>query len=157
VWEQLESAGVPGVKGVWAHEAGGSRMLLIVSITPMHPGHSKQAGLVASSCHGGAYANRMTIVVDDDIDPTNTNDVLWAMCSRMDPTVDIETIRRCWSTSLDPMAYPAEKPVFNNRIVIDACRPYERRDSFPLVVEASPALKNAVIEKWRGVLPEIAD
>jgi 4-hydroxy-3-polyprenylbenzoate decarboxylase len=132
-------------------------MLLIVSVKTAYAGHSKQAGLVASSCHGGAYANRMTIVVDDDIDPTNTNDVLWAMCSRMDPAVDLEIIRRCWSTSLDPMSYPREKPMFNNRVVIDACRPFERRDSFPLVVEAGPALKKAVIDKWRKVLPEIAD
>lgn len=32
IWEQLKQAGIPGIKGVWAHEAGGSRMLLILSI-----------------------------------------------------------------------------------------------------------------------------
>src|SRR5690606_20989488 len=31
VWNQLEAAGIPEVKGVWAHEAGGSRMWLTVS------------------------------------------------------------------------------------------------------------------------------
>ena len=41
--------------------------------------------MVASHCHAGAYCNRWTIVVDDDIDPTNINDVIWAMCTRCDP------------------------------------------------------------------------
>ncbi len=35
VWNQLEAAGVPEVKGVWTHEAGGSRMWLTVAIKQM--------------------------------------------------------------------------------------------------------------------------
>jgi len=77
VWNQLEAAGVPEIRGVWAHEAGGSRFWLTVSIKQLYGGHSKQAGYVASQCHAGAYANRFTIVVDDDIDPTNINEVIW--------------------------------------------------------------------------------
>src|SRR5256714_9229352 len=77
---QLQAAGVPGVEGVWSHEAGGSRMLLTVSITQMYPGHAKQAGLIAPQCHAGADANKYVVVVDDDIDPANMNDVIRAMC-----------------------------------------------------------------------------
>ena len=84
VWNQLEAAGIPGVQGVWAHEAGGSRFWLTISIKQMYGGHSKQAGLVAASCHAGAFNNRWTIVVDDDVDPSNINDVIWAMCTRVD-------------------------------------------------------------------------
>ena len=71
--------------------------------------------------------------------------------------VDMEVLKRCWSTALDPMSYPREKPVFNNRVVIDACRPWERIDDFPEVVEASPDVKRAVIERWKDALPEITD
>ena len=71
VWNQLEAAGIPDVKGVWAHEAGGSRFMLVISIKTLYGGHSKQAAMVAAHCHAGAYCNRWTIVVDDDIDPTN--------------------------------------------------------------------------------------
>jgi UbiD family decarboxylase len=82
VWNQLEAAGIPEVKGVWTHEAGGSRFWLTVSIKQLHGGHAKQAGMVAAHCHAGVYCNRWTIVVDDDIDPTNINDVIWAMDPR---------------------------------------------------------------------------
>ena len=85
MWNQLEGAGVPEVKGVWSHETGGSRLWLNVSIKTMYPGHSKQAGLIASQCHAGAYANRFVVVVDDDIDPSDMNKVMWAMCTRFEP------------------------------------------------------------------------
>src|SRR6202162_5363124 len=85
VWNQLEAAGVPGVKGVWAHPAGGSRLWLTVAIRQLYGGHSKQAGMIASQCHAGAYANRVVVVVDDDIDPADMNRVVWALCTRLEP------------------------------------------------------------------------
>jgi len=41
--------------------------------------------------------------------------------------------------------------------VIDACRPWERLKTFPQVAETGPELKRKVIEKWRTILPDIAD
>ena len=157
VWEELEAAGVPGVKGVWAHEAGGGRMWLTVAIEQLYPGHARQAGLVASQCRSGAYANRYVVVVDDDIDVTDTDDVLWALCSRVDVRHDLQRIDEARSTPLDPMSYPPEHRDFNARLVIDACRPWHRRDSFPPVASAPPDLRRAAIEKWRDLLPEIQD
>ena len=152
VWNQLEAAGVPEVKGVWAHEAGGSRMWLTVSIKQMYGGHAKQAGLIASQCHAGAYANRWVVVVDDDIDPSNMNDVVWAMCTRFDPREGMETLRGCWSTHLDPMAYSHEDPR-NARVVVDACKPWARRETFPIVARSSKELDARIREKWSDVLP----
>jgi 4-hydroxy-3-polyprenylbenzoate decarboxylase len=152
VWNQLEAAGVPEVKGVWAHAAGGSRLWLTVSIKQMYAGHSKQAGLIASQCHAGAYANRFVVVVDDDIDPADMDKVIWAMCTRFDPREGMEVLRGCWSTVLDPMVYSTEDPR-NARVVIDACKPWTRRDSFPLVVRSSKELEQRVRHKFKDVLP----
>ncbi len=154
VWSQLEAAGVPEVKGVWAHEAGGSRFWLTVSIKQMYGGHSKQAGLIAASCHGGAYCNRWVVVVDDDIDPTNMNDVVWAMCTRFDPREDMEVIRGGWSSHLDPMCYDDETDRRNSRVIVDACRPFARRDSFPVVARSSPELDDRIRAMWSHVLPK---
>ena len=154
VWNQLEAAGVPEVKGVWAHEAGGSRYWLTVSIRQMYGGHSKQAGLIASQCHAGAYCNRWTVVVDDDIDPTNMNDVIWAMCTRLDPREDMDILHGGWSSHLDPMCYDEETDRRNSRVVIDACRPFARRDSFPIVARSSPELDARIRANWSHVLPK---
>ncbi|KKM09817.1 hypothetical protein SY88_16605 [Clostridiales bacterium PH28_bin88] len=153
VWNQLEGAGIAGVQGVWAHEAGAGRLLLIVSIKQLYPGHSRQAGLIASQCHGGAYTNRCVIVVDEDVDITDTNQVLWAMLTRCDPAEDLEILRKNWSTRLDPLSYPVDKKFFNNRMVLDACRSYDRKDEFPPVATSSPEAAKKVMEKWTELFP----
>lgn len=79
IWDEIEKAGVPDVNGVWLTVSGGSRLILVVAIKQRYPGHAKQAAVVASQCHAGAYLGRNVIVVDDDIDPTNNDDVFWAI------------------------------------------------------------------------------
>ena len=127
--------------------------MLTVAIKQLYPGHAKQAGLIASQCQSGAYANRITVVVDDDIDPANTDQVIWALCTRTDPREDVEILKRCWSTRLDPMSYPEEERVFNSRVVIDACIPWERRETFSPVVKPSEELRKKATEKWKDLFP----
>ena len=153
VWQELEAAGVPGVQGVWSHEAGGSRMWLTVSIKQMYAGHSKQAGLIASQCHAGAYANRVVVVVDDDIDPSNMDEVVWSICTRCDPRDDVQILNGCWSTHLDPMSYPPDTHNMNSRMVIDACTPWNRRATWPATVRNSAPLEAHVRERFAGILP----
>ena len=153
VLDELEKAGVPGIQAVWAHEAGGGRFMLTVSIKQLYPGHSKQVALLASQCQSGAYANRLAIVVDDDIDPSNTNQVIWAICTRTDPREDVEILKRCWSTRLDPMSYPENERVLNSRMVIDACRPWEKLKTFAPVVRPSDESIKKVKEKFADLFP----
>lgn len=151
IWDELEKAGVPNVRGVWCHEAGGGRMFNIVSIKQSYAGHARQAAMVASQCHAGAYLGRYVVVVDEDIDPSNTFDVLWAIASRSEPAESIDIINRCWSGPLDPRI-PVGKKGMNSRAIIDACRPYEWKDDFFPVVESTPGLRAATLEKWRDKL-----
>ena len=153
IWQQMEAAGIPDIQGVWCHEAGGARLLTIVSIKQRYPGHAKQAGMVAAYCHAGGYLGRYVIVVDDDIDVTNTNDVLWALTTRSNPEIDLEIIRRSWSGPLDPIIPKGQKG-HSSRAVIDACRPYEWMSDFPPVAESSPEVRRAAEEKWSKILDE---
>jgi 4-hydroxy-3-polyprenylbenzoate decarboxylase len=149
LWDELERSGVPGIVGVWSHEAGGGRLLNVVAIKQMYPGHAKQVGMATASCHAGAYANRFVVVVDEDIDPCDTNQVIWALCTRTDVVEDIDVIKRCWSTPLDPMAYAGEEArYFNNRMIIDACRPYDRRTTFPAVARTSDTEALELRSRW---------
>lgn len=151
IWDQVERAGIPDVKGVWCHEAGGGRLLNIISIKQRYPGHARQALVAASQVHAGAYLGRYVIVVDDDIDPTNTFDLLWALVTRSDPVESIDILRRCWSGPLDPRIQPGKKG-FNSRALIDACRPFEWMKDFPPVAESSPELREKVRAKWKKVI-----
>jgi 4-hydroxy-3-polyprenylbenzoate decarboxylase len=149
--ENLEKAGVPAVTGAWAHEVGNARLLLVVAITQRYPGHAKQAGHIASTCHVGAYCGRYTIVVDDDIDVSDLQEVMWALLTRSDPASSIDIIHGAWSTPLDPRIEPERKAIgdnTNSRAVIDACRPWHWRDKFPEVNAPSAEDRRLALEKF---------
>lgn len=150
IFDALVSAGIPEVKGVYAPECGGGRMLVIVAIRQRYAGHARQAGFIASQCREAAYMGKYTIVVDEDIDVTNLEEVLWAVCTRTDPATSIDFIRRAWASKAEPMLRPGE-PAFNSRAVIDACKPFEWIDDFPRVAEADPAYLRELEKKWLGL------
>jgi len=52
--DSFSKAGMLDVHGVWAHEVGGSRLLIAVSIKQRYLGHARQAGFVVSQCQAGA-------------------------------------------------------------------------------------------------------
>ena len=151
IWDELEKAGVPDIAGVWCPPEGNTRLFTVVAIKQRYPGHARQAGILASQCHAAAYLGRFTVVVDEDIDPCDMKDVIWAMTTRCDPVEDIEILRRCWSSPLDPIIPPNRKgrnSSYNSRAIIDACRPYEWIKDFPASVKVPDELARQVREKW---------
>ncbi len=139
--EEIEKAGVPDVTAVWQHEVGGSRMLTGVAIKQRYAGHSKQAGHIAAQCRTGAYAGKYVIVVDDDVNVSDLEELIWAMVTRSDPASGIDIIHAAWSTPLDPSIPPWEKEkgnFTNSRAIIDACRPFHWRDEYAKVNVPSP-------------------
>jgi UbiD family decarboxylase len=153
VFDALVDAGVPDVQAVWQHECGGARMLLAVAIKQRYPGHARQAGHVAAQCRGGAQVGRYVVVVDEDVDPTDLEQVMWAVATRSDPVRDIDFIQRAWGSQVDPQHVTLpDGGLLNSRAIIDACRPYEYRDVFPRTVGASPALLARTRTKWAALL-----
>jgi UbiD family decarboxylase len=151
--DALTAAGVSEVQGVWAHEIGGARMFNVVAIRQRYAGHARQAGHILSQCGVGAYLSRWTIVVDEDIDPANLQEVMWAVATRTDPAIDIDIIQRGMGSKNDPMfvAYKYDAP-FSSKAIIDACRPWDHKDSFPAVAEASKELQEKTRAKWKDLL-----
>jgi len=151
--DALGAAGVPDVRAVWAHEIGGARMFNVVAIKQRYAGHARQAGHILGQCGVGAYMSRYSVVVDDDIDPSNLQEVMWAVATRSDPAIDIDIIQRGMGSKNDPMyvAYPYAAP-FSSKAIIDACRPWDHLEDFPAVAEASKALQEKIRAKWKDLL-----
>src|SRR6185312_3521740 len=148
IWDEMQKAGMAGITGVWVPWA--TRMMCFVSIKQMYAGHAKQAAMLAASVQAGAFCARYTVVVDEDIDITDADAVLWAMATRSEPAYDIDTVRNTWSTPLDPLLF--EAPSQNTRALIDACRPWQHRKDFPPVAEASPELRDHLRKKFAHIL-----
>lgn len=147
IWAGLDGAGVPGVRAVWCHNPN-SNLFTVVSIEQRYAGHARQAGLVAQQCAGGLGMGRWVIVVDDDIDPANIDDVLWALATRADPERAIQITRFSTTSSLDTASRPGDK-THASRCVIEACRPWEWREEFPAVADVDPEVAARVRAQWR--------
>ncbi|MCC7086221.1 MAG: UbiD family decarboxylase [Pirellulales bacterium] len=153
----LQAAGIPDVANVWAHEVGGARMLIAVSINQRYAGHSSQAGHVAAQCQVGGYAGRYVVVVDDDIDVSDLNELIWAMLTRSDPATSIDIINNAWSSAIDPRLPPEkrERGDFTmSRAIIDACRPFYWRARFPKVNMPSREVIDETRKRFGWILDE---
>jgi 4-hydroxy-3-polyprenylbenzoate decarboxylase len=149
IWASLEAGNVTDIAGVWQHM---SSLMTVVSIRQRYDGHAKRAGLIAA---GNAYMGRIVVVVDDDIDPSNLNDVLWAVNTRCEPSEAVDIVRGAWSSPLDPRIPAGDKDrgiASNSKMIIDATRPFAWRDAFPTPSALSPADTRAIEEKWMRVL-----
>jgi 4-hydroxy-3-polyprenylbenzoate decarboxylase len=147
---RLEAAGIPDVVGVASH----SPYVKVVAINQRYAGHAKRAALAAAS---GMRNGRWIVIVDEDIDPTDWREVMWAMTTRCDPKRDIEVIDGAWSTPLDPLVSsdPEKKESgdhTNSLAVFYACRPFHLRDSFPKVSRSPRALRQQVVAKYRSAI-----
>ncbi len=56
--------------------------------------------MLAGVVYGG-----FVIVVDEDIDPSDSYDVLWAMATRTDPEKDIDVVWQAWGSKVDPLIH----------------------------------------------------
>ena len=153
IWRALEACGLPDIVGVWNHEGGPATRFVAVQIKQRYPGHARNVLHVAASCQGGAYAGKWTVVVDDDIDAGDLDQVLWAMSTRFDPVSDIDIVQKAWASKRDPLYLPGN---FNNRILIDACIPYDKllAGTFPPVVDVSPELRKKIRAKFDLPYPD---
>jgi 4-hydroxy-3-polyprenylbenzoate decarboxylase len=146
LWDALERAGFPDIRGVWIPTHG--KGLVIVAIKQRYGSHARQVGAFVAST---IYMGRFVVVVDDDIDVTNLDEVFWAVGSRCDPVTDIALIDGMRSSALDPRLSPEkrQKRDFTNSIaVINACRPFPWRDSFPVVNKVREDIRETVEKKW---------
>ncbi|MGH6784169.1 MAG: UbiD family decarboxylase, partial [Sphingomicrobium sp.] len=153
--QDLADAGVPDVSQVWCHEVGASRMLHGIAIKQRYPGHAKQAGLLAASCGSTVYGCKFVIVVDDDIDVSNFEQLMWAMLTRADLATSMDILRRMRTTPADPLITEERREngdLTNSRAVIDATRPFEWRDKFPKVNAPSPEAARKAREKFGHLL-----
>lgn len=150
-WSELERAGVPDVRGVWMHPSGASGLLSIVAIKQRYAGHAKQAGLTLMSGRGATGLGRFVIVVDDDIDPSDIDQVLWALATRCDPATSIDIIRDMTVPDLDPRLTPQQRAVGDfttSRAIVTACRPYTWIKEFPRSLSVSDELRERVLRDW---------
>jgi UbiD family decarboxylase len=126
------------------------RFVVAVAVRQRYSGHAKQVGHAVLATRDGGRDMRMIVVVDDDIDITNVNELLWAVASRWDPKTQSEIVDVAASV-LNPTLSPEKKSkndLVSSCIIIDACRPYNWIKEFPAVSSISPEYKTEILKRW---------
>lgn len=161
IWDDLEKLGVPGVQGVYAHPAGaGGFGMTVIALEQRYAGHAAQALALAAQVPGGAYYTKWIIAVDEDIDPTDMDQVIWAMSSRCNPIDDIDILRNTWSTWLDPTQNPPEKRPYGSKALINACKEHRYLPVFSKRTALRREIYDQVAAEWKklglpGQVPEV--
>jgi 2,5-furandicarboxylate decarboxylase 1 len=111
---------VPSVGKVVLTEGGCKWLHAVVSIRKRAEGDGKNAGIAALSAHPSL---KRVIVVDDDVDPMDSEMVEWALATRLQPSRGIVLIPGARGSSLDPSTHKAE---VTTKWIVDATIPLDR-------------------------------
>ena len=133
---QLIEAAMPGrLKNVYCASPGGGKFMAVLQVRkdqPSDEGRQRQMALLAFSAFSEL---KHVFLVDEDVDPFDMNDVLWAMNTRFQGDVDIITIPGVRTHPLDPSNDPTMSPSIRDhgiacKVIFDCTVPYDQKDRF---------------------------
>ena len=148
LYQQLKEA-FPEVVAVNAMYTHG--LLAIISTKTRFGGFAKAVGMRAMTTpHGLGYC-KVIIVVDEDVDPFDLNQVMWALSTRFAPGKDVVMIPKASVLHLDPSSEPAG---ITHKMILDATVPKspDIRGEF-----AQPLSAPAATDTWVEILQQIYD
>lgn len=147
LYQQLK-AEFPEVQAVNAMYTHG--LLAIISTKKRYGGFARAVGLRAMTTpHGLGYV-KMVIMVDEDVDPFNLPQVMWALSSKVNPAGDLVQLPNMSVLELDPGSSPAG---ITDKLIIDATTPVapDLRGHYSQPVQDLPETK-AWAEKLTAML-----
>ena len=136
---------VPSTRAV-ACMGRGYRYNVVISLQKRMEGEPVTAALAALAATD--YAKNV-IVVDEDIDPWNLHDVMWAVGMRVQPERDVTIIKNKKGSTLDPSTV---HELATSAMIIDATipldQPFQRVVNIPDWVQKKTKLEDFVSADW---------
>jgi 4-hydroxybenzoate decarboxylase len=135
---------VVAVNAIYTHG-----LVVIVSTKVRLGGLAKAIGLrVFTTPHGLGHA-KVVIVVDENVDPFDIKQVMWALATKMNPAGDIVIVPHLSVLPLDPASQPEG---MTHKIVIDATTPVppDKRGNFGQKLDSPQRT-----DKWRTKLASL--
>ena len=124
------------MSGLWASSsAGGGKLMAVLQVKKLRAsdeGRQRQAALLAFA----AFSELKHIfIVDEDVDPFDMNDVLWAMNTRFQGNLDTIFIPGVRGHPLDPSQSPQYNPTIAQegiscKTIFDCTVPFHQKKKF---------------------------
>ncbi|PKQ38071.1 MAG: 3,4-dihydroxybenzoate decarboxylase [Actinobacteria bacterium HGW-Actinobacteria-1] len=127
---------MPGrLVNVYSHSAGGGKYMAVMQFKksiPSDEGRQRQAALLAFSAFSEL---KHVILVDEDVDPFDSNDVLWSMNTRYQGDIDTIMIPGVRCHPLDPSQTVEYNPALRDKgisckVIFDCTVPFNLKDKF---------------------------
>jgi UbiD family decarboxylase len=135
IFQMVEKA-MPGrLLNVYAHSSGGGKYMAVLQFKksiPSDEGRQRQAALLAFSAFSEL---KHVFVVDEDVDPFDSNDVLWALNTRYQGDIDTIFIPGVRCHPLDPSETHEYNPMIPGqgiscKVIYDCTVPFALKDHF---------------------------
>jgi len=129
-----------------------AQLMTVVALRQRYDGHAKRAALIAAA---QGYMGRLVVVVDDDVDPSDINDVMWAITTRCEPAEQVDIVHNAWSSALDPRIPPDAKErgaTSHSKLIIEAVKPFAWMAKYPPTSALSQEDARAIADKWGDAL-----
>lgn len=110
-------AQIPELRDLWLPPAACSYRIAVASIDKRYPGQARRVMMALWGMLPQFSYTKAIIVVDDDIDPSNWDDIAWALATRMDPSRDVMILR---DTPMDYLDFASPQPGLAGKMGIDA-------------------------------------
>ncbi len=133
---QMVEKAMPGkLLNVYAHSSGGGKYMAVLQFkksVSSDEGRQRQAALLAFAAFPEL---KHVFLVDEDVDPFDSDDVLWALNTRFQGDMDIVTIPGVRCHPLDPSQSPEYSPSIRDKgiatkTIFDCTVPFALKDKF---------------------------
>lgn len=138
---------LPEIVDFYLPPEGCSYRLAVVSIRKQYAGHAKRVMFGLWSILRQFMYTKFIIVVDEDIDPRNWTEVVWAMTTRMDPARDTLLVE---NTPIDYLDFASPVSGLGGKMGMDATNkwPGETNREWGTPIHMDAAVKARVDAMW---------
>ena len=137
----------PEISDFYLPPEGCSYRMAVVSMKKQYPGHAKRVMFGIWSFLRQFMYTKFVIVVDDDVNPRDWNDVIWAMTTRMDPARDTTLVE---NTPIDYLDFASPVSGLGSKIGFDATNkwPGETTREWGRPIVMSQEVRERVDDLW---------
>jgi 4-hydroxy-3-polyprenylbenzoate decarboxylase len=121
--------------------------MAVVSMKKQYPGHAKRVMFGIWSFLRQFMYTKFIVVVDDDVDPRDWKDVIWAITTRVDPIRDTTLVDR---TPIDYLDFASPVSGLGSKMGLDATNkwPGETDREWGRTIAMTPEVKKKVDAMW---------
>ncbi len=137
----------PEITDFYLPPEGCSYRMAVVTMKKQYPGHAKRVMMGVWSFLRQFMYTKFVIVTDDDVNPRDWNDVIWAITTRMDPKRDTVMID---NTPIDYLDFASPVSGLGSKIGLDATNkfPGETNREWGEPIEMDTAVKEKIDGLW---------